>query len=220
MTASHTELTRLTKEHIPQTAAVAAQAFAADPMFTYIFPKHQRRIALLRRFMTAALRYGVLFGEVFTTVDGAGSALWLTPGQTAITPERMIRSGMAALPMTLGFPAFGRFMTFVQYGDKVHEQMLHEPHWYLLNLAVDPARHRQGIGSALIAPVLQHADRDQQACYLETNNPSNLPFYALHGFHVVHQGNIPNNGPPFWGLVRQPQGCRVRDGLGRRTGLG
>lgn len=205
MTATEYQVVTLESKHIATAAMVAAYAFTDDPMFTYIFPNAARRPKSLSRFMTAALRYGVLFGEVATTTDNAGSALWLLPNQTDITPTRMLRSGMAALPMTIGLSAFRRFMHVVSYGDRVHSQIVREPHWYLLNLAVDPSRQRQGIASALIAPVLARADRDRQPCYLETNNPSNLPFYTRHGFAAAHTGQVPNNGPAFWGMLREPQ---------------
>ncbi len=193
---------RLDRARIGAAATVAARAFENDPMFTYIFPDPAHRQHLLRRFMVTALRYGTLFGEVYTTPDNAGSALWLTPDQPGITTGRMIRAGMAVLPITIGLPAFRRFLRFVSYGDRVHAQLMREPHWYLLNLAVDPARQRQRIGSALLEPVLARADRHQQPCYLETNNPDNLVFYANHGFAEAHAGQVPNGGPAFWGLVR------------------
>lgn len=192
----------LDRARINSTAAVAARAFADDPMFTFIFPAADQRPRLLRRFFAAGLRYGVLFGRVDTTADGAGTALWLKPDHTDITPGRMIRSGMALLPLTLGWGAFRRFLQFTGYGDRVHKELMREPHWYLLNLAVDPPRQRQGIGSALIEPVLAQADHAGQPCYLETNNADNVRLYARHGFQIGHAGQVPG-GPAFWGLVRK-----------------
>ncbi|NJM07095.1 GNAT family N-acetyltransferase [Candidatus Gracilibacteria bacterium] len=198
----------LAGEGIDAAATVTARAFADDPMFTYIFPNAERRLAPLGRFMRAALRYGVLYGEVTTTSDNAGTVLWLTPGQTDITPVRMLRSGMAALPMTIGLPAFRRFLTVVGYGEQVHSATVREPHWYLLNLAVDPSRWRQGIGSALIAPVLARADQNQQSCYLETNNPDNLPFTldtALKSFTPARYREVAR---PF-GLYSASHACHL-----------
>jgi ribosomal protein S18 acetylase RimI-like enzyme len=43
-----------------------------------------------------------------------------------------------------------------------------EPHWYLQTLAVRPDRQRQGVGSFLISPTLERADRDGLPVYLET----------------------------------------------------
>jgi ribosomal protein S18 acetylase RimI-like enzyme len=195
----------LRRAQIPQAAATAARAFHDDAMFSYIFPDPAARPRQLRRFLQAGLRYGVRYGDVATTPDGAGTAIWLTPGQTEISPMGMVRTGMATLPLTIGLPAFWRFLTFARYGDQVHASLMHEPHWYLLNLAVDPPRQRQGIGSALIAPALARADRAGQPCYLETNAPQNLSFYARHGFEVTHAGRVPNGGPTFWALIRRPR---------------
>jgi ribosomal protein S18 acetylase RimI-like enzyme len=195
----------LRRAQIPQAAAAAARAFHHDAMFTYIFPDPAARPRQLRHFLQAGLRYGVRYGDVTTTPDGAGTAIWLTPGQTEISPMRMVRSGMAALPLTIGLAAFRRFLTFVSYGDEVHAGLMHEPHWYLLNLAVDPPRQRQGVGSALIAPALARADHAGQPCYLETNAPENLSFYARHGFKVAHEGRVPDGGPTLWAMVRRPR---------------
>ena len=205
MTAIERRAIPLRRVQIPQAAAAAARSFHNDAMFTYIFPDPAARPRQLRRFLHVGLRYGVLYGEVTTTPDGAGTALWLTPGQTEISPMRMVRSGMAALPLMIGLAAFRRFLTFASYGDEVHARLMQEPHWYLLNLAVDPPRQRQGVGSALLAPTLARADRAGQPCYLETNVPENLSFYARHGFAVAHEGRVSDGGPAFWALIRRPR---------------
>lgn len=204
VTPTH-QIVPLDPPRIPAAASVAARAFADDPMFTCIFPDPARRMAPLRRFLMAGLRYGTLFGEVHTTTDGAGTALWLTPGQGDITALRMLRSGMAALPITIGPSAFRRFLNLATYGEEVHARVVRQPHWYLLNLAVDPRRQRQGVGSALMEPVLALADRNGQPCYLETNNPANFQFYANHGFEIAHAGHVQHGGPPMWALIRRPR---------------
>jgi ribosomal protein S18 acetylase RimI-like enzyme len=204
VTPTH-QIVRLEPARVANAASVAARAFADDPMFTYIFPDPARRMAPLRRFLIAGLRYGTLFGDVHTTDDGAGTALWLTPGQGDITALRMLRSGMAALPITIGPSAFRRFLNLATYGDQIHASVVREPHWYLLNLAVDPRRQRQGIGSALMEPVLALADRNRQRCYLETNNPTNFQFYANHGFEIAQAGHVPGDGPAVWALIRRPR---------------
>jgi ribosomal protein S18 acetylase RimI-like enzyme len=146
-----------------------------------------------------------MYGVVYTTSDFAGNALWLTPEQPDITPLGMARSGMLLLPLTIGVMAFRRFLTFTAYAETCHKQTMNEPHWYLLNLGVDPTNHGRGIGSALMQPVFAQADAHHVPCYLETNNPRNLPFYERHGFHVAHAGEVPHGGPQFWAMIRPPQ---------------
>jgi predicted N-acetyltransferase YhbS len=44
---------------------------------------------------------------------------------------------------------------------------------------------RRGLGSRLVRPILERADRDGVACHLETADPANVPYYRRFGFEVV-----------------------------------
>lgn len=43
------------------------------------------------------------------------------------------------------------------------------------------------------------------ACYLETQNETNLPFYEKHGFKVCEQKEVFKNAVSTWAMLRQPQ---------------
>lgn len=204
--AAGSAVTALEGAAVPSAAAVLARAFEHDPMFRYIFPSSATRNRSLQRFFRPGLRYGVAYGVVHTTSSLAGTALWLTPEHPDLTLRGMLRSGMLLLPLTLGVAAFRRFVAFVSYGEAIHKRSIHEPHWYLLNLGVDPDYQGRGIGSALLQPVLARADARQQPCYLETNTEPNLRFYRRHGFEVAHHGRVPNGGPEFWSMIRPAHG--------------
>lgn len=53
-----------------------------------------------------------------------------------------------------------------------------EPHWYLATLGTDPSAQGRGIGSALLADVLERCDREATPAYLETETEANVAFYA------------------------------------------
>src|SRR5208282_2975696 len=55
-------------------------------------------------------------------------------------------------------------------------------------VASEPARQRRGLGGELMRPILERADRDNLACYLETENQRNVPFYLKQGFEVIVDG--------------------------------
>lgn len=198
-----TQVTRMTSGQIADSAEVQSRAFFDDPMMVYILPDESKRMRQLEWFMGCALRYGERHGEVYTTgsqVDG--NAIWLPPGEQKISTMRMIRAGMLAAPLRLGMGAFGRFMTLMDHLEKLHERDMPERHWYLMVLGVDPPRQGQGVGGALIAPIVARADAEGLGCYLETMKPRNVTFYQKHGFEVVVEEDAPKGGPHLWTMKR------------------
>lgn len=116
----------------------------------------------------------------------------------------MIRAGMMSAPFKFGIGAFGRFLSANNHLEHLHKRDVPQQHWYLMILGVDPPRQGQGLGSAVILPVLDRADRENLPCYLETAKERNLPFYRKHGFEVVVEDDLPRGGPHFWTMLRQP----------------
>jgi ribosomal protein S18 acetylase RimI-like enzyme len=70
-------------------------------------------------------------------------------------------------------------------------------------LGVAPGYQNQGIGAALLQPVLQRADRDRTLCYLETSTDAAVRFYQRQGFEIVHTRQI-GKSLPYWILKRCP----------------
>ena len=60
----------------------------------------------------------------------------------------------------------------------------------------------QGIGSALMQPALAKADAAHLPAYLETQKEINVKLYQKHGFDVVVETNLPDNGPHVWCMKR------------------
>jgi len=85
--------------------------------------------------------------------------------------------------------------------DKRHPR---EPHWYLSLLVTDPSAQGRGIGTRLIAPVLERCDVDGHFAYLETQKESNVAWYARSGFEVVDEVRLKGT-PPVWLLRRDPR---------------
>jgi ribosomal protein S18 acetylase RimI-like enzyme len=148
------------------------------------------------------LRYGLPYGHVYTTPAVAGVACWFPPGHLSPAVGDILRSGLYALPLRLGFGAHRRLTDFMKYAGTVRARSVPEPHWYLLLLGVDDPYRGQGLGGKLIEPVLARAGQERVACYLETEKERNLGFYARHGFHLAEEGREPRHGVRTWGLLR------------------
>jgi len=205
---SETKVERLTRPQIKEAGQVLGQAFYDDPAVIYVEPDDGKRLRPLTWFMGTAVRYGHVYGnEVFVNAkEVQGVAIWLPPGGYPLGLARMIRAGILLAPQKLGLGPFVRFTRLMNWAEHLHKQNAPPQHWYLQWLGVDPPRQGQGIGSALMQPVLARADAAGLACYLETANARTLPLYQRHGFEVVTEGDAPKGGPHTWTMLRAPRG--------------
>ncbi len=196
----------LKRRQLGQAAKTLTQAFLTDPMWTAVLPDDRTRERLMRPMWRALLRYTNVFGEVRTTDDAAGAACWLAPNATKTTTLRMIRAGMGLPFAVMRFPRPERFrfLQAMSFIDGLHARHMPDPHWYLWALGVEPARQRQGIGTALLRPTLARADGEARPCYLETQVPGNVSFYEALGFRVVEEANVPQQPIHLWFMRRDP----------------
>jgi len=67
-----------------------------------------------------------------------------------------------------------------------------------------PEWQGRGLGSPLMAPVLQTCDRDRVPAYLEATSERNEQLYLRHGFEVTDEIPLPD-GPRMWPMWRAPK---------------
>lgn len=189
---------KIKEEQLEAAAKALSNAFHLDPLQAYTFPDEEDRRAFSPAHFTAALTYGMKFGEVYVQENIEGASIWLKPGETDITPERAEKGGFAELPDKIGQGAFDRFFTAFEYAEKFHKLDMTEPHWYTMVLGVDPAFQGKGHGRALLEPVLERSRADKIPVYLETAQPANVSFYKNMGFDVLRELTEPSSGLPMW----------------------
>ena len=196
---------RLMKEECLSAAAKGlSNAFMNDPLQKYTFPDEAERIGKSPAHFSAALKCGLLFGEVYAPQKGEGASIWLKPGGTEITPEMADASGFSSLPDQIGQDAFERFFSVLAFGEPYHKLDVPEPHWYTMVLGVDPAFQGQGLGRALLQPVIAKAMAGGFPIYLETAQPANVSFYKKIGFKLLRELNEPNSGLDLWTFRLDP----------------
>jgi GNAT superfamily N-acetyltransferase len=202
--ARATEIVPLGESQIEQAAEVLGRAFFDDPLEAYMLPDGESRERLSSLRFARLLRYGHLFGNVYTTANvPQGAAIWLPPGNWDMTEERLKQAGLWDIPSIIGSDAFQRLISVMDYIEPYHREVPAR-HWYLLIVGVDRLLQGQGLGSALLQPILERADADAMPCYLETFQPKNLRFYGRHGFHVLTEGVEPRSALRYWTLLREP----------------
>lgn len=197
--ATSHEVRKATAADLPALSAALARAFLDDPVARWSCPSDRRRQRVNRRFFAVRLRQLIDQEQVYTTLDGAGAALWALPDRWRTTARDL-------LPLAPLVPAWGRRLPRVIRGlmrvEEAHPET--PPHFHLAVLGTEPARQGEGIGSALLGPVLELCDRDHLPAYLESSRESNIAFYARHGFRVTGEVELPK-GPPVWPMWRTPR---------------
>jgi GNAT superfamily N-acetyltransferase len=182
-------------------AAVLGRAFADDPVWRWMFPRHPERMAGL---FAMLLRHAHLPNGVSELAEDGGAimagALWDPPGRWKIPLTTQIRQ-VPGLLRILG-PRTFKVMRGLGDIERAHPV---EPHWYLAILGTDPPAQGRGLGSALLRSRLSRCDAGRLPAYLESSKESNVPYYERFGFAVTGEIHMPDGGPSIWPMWRVPQ---------------
>ena len=186
---------------MPALARTLARAFLDDPVATWSCRPDSLRQGVLERFQASRLRQLLVHEEVWATAELTCAALWAPPGHAHTTPRQDLE-----LARCLLHPRLAWRLALVAIGllDIQRHHPADPPHWYLAVLGTDPSAQGQGLGSAILRPVLERCDADGVAAYLESSKERNIDFYARHGFRVTAELRLPR-GPSVWPMWREPQ---------------
>ncbi len=191
-------------EPIERYTGIMSRAFADDPVVNYLYPVRELTPELESWFFGSGVRYYMEHGTALTTEEVNALALWLSPEQLNISILGMYRAGIFYNPFKIGLRSMQRIYTSFSTTTRAHRKYTSGDHWYLYSLSVDPSDQGKGIGSSLMHPILQQADRDGLPCYLVASTDRSVPLYQRHGFRVIEELKLPN-GPPLWAMLREPK---------------
>lgn len=199
------DIIRLEKKGIPKAGSMLTQAFFNDPKIAHLIPDSQERWDKSRFLFEFELRYGMIYGDVYTTsADIEGVAVWLPSDTSEITIWRALRAGGMKLQKHLGQNVMDRLLAFSALVDNLHKKHLTHPHYYLFFIGVDPAMQGNGYASRLIRPMLTWLDMKKMPCYLNTQNGKNISIYQHFGFQVIEQYMIPGSDITHTAMQRGP----------------
>ena len=206
MGLNNTTVTFIPDSRISSAGMLLAEAFFADRLNQYVFPDPGERRRILPWYFAASVREGALLQSVYSTGEPIkGVAVWTPPGFQERTPERAKHSGLDQMQRQFGPQAYQRFTSVITHLARVSLRATPPSHWYLSLIGVSPSCQGQGIGGALLAPVLQQADTEGMFCSLETFEENKLSFYHHHGFQVFVTAIEPHSQLRFWTMRRSPR---------------
>ena len=184
-----------TEDDGPVLSAALERAFRDDPIVSWSLPSDRRRPGQITRFYRERLRTLTPEELVFCDGERLGAALWAPP-------DRWRTSFAELLRMRIFSRRSPPFLVGAHHMERAHPS---EPHYYLAILGVAPEAQGQGLGSKLLAPMLERCDREGVPAYLESSKERNLAFYERHGFRVTGDMRFPLGGPPIWFMWRDPR---------------
>lgn len=194
-----------TRRDIPHLAATLARAFGHDPFYSFVVGDAPERNQRMRDGWSGLLeRSSNRLSHTYTTDDHAGVAIWYPPGYAGAGFVDSLRLFPALTRLVGGWRRLRNIARAIAALEERRAQHAPKPHFYLSALGVEPERQGEGIGTALLRPVLHEADAGRVDAYLETATARNVLLYERVGFDVVEELTLPGTDVHGWLMLRRP----------------
>ena len=175
-------------------------AFFDDPVMAWVFEDPDTRREKLRTWMELNFDVGIGCGHLYTAEDRDAVAVWSPPDVELfddVTGPRVVK----LLEDLIGDASRTKLAGLIEMTMNHPE----EPHFYLMLLGTLPESQGQGKAGALLRPILERCDAQGLVAYLESSNPSNVTFYERHGFEVMCDVQLGDDGPVANPMQRKPR---------------
>lgn len=171
-----------------QASTVFARAFFSDPLYEWFFPSEKTRVekitALYRFILSTNLSRTLVVSDALE-----GIAIWEEPNDHGMDTIASLRRG-PELASSVGVSALLRMVRFSLATLPLRRRWMRSDGFFLSVMVVDPRCQGKGIGKAMLATLLEEAERARRPVYLETQNPRNVSLYEHFGFTVVHKSTL------------------------------
>lgn len=179
---------------------ILSDSFANDPILNWVIPRSQLYPEFFRLFIKEVY---LPRGIVHMDDAGRGAALWLPPQERLQIPPRMTLVNLVLkLLMYKGPVPLWRIHRQGALFAKHHPK---DPHYYLQFIGCRQRDQGRGVGAALLKQGTKVCDEQDMPAYLESSNSLNVPLYERHGFEVIHEQAVTEDGPRAWFMWREPR---------------
>jgi GNAT superfamily N-acetyltransferase len=194
-----------TDDDVSRLKNVLAAAFHEDPIFGWLMPNEATRQARLRRFFELELRHVALSrGCAWTSSALSGAALCLPPGAWRL-PTRILFTQGPSFARAFG----ARLPRAAGLLSTIERRHIREPHYYFAYIGVSPEAQGQGLGTALMRPILDRCNEEGLPAYLEASSECNAALYERLGFELKDELRFAGS-PPLRLMHRPPQTRRSK----------
>lgn len=181
-------------------AETLTRAFFEDPVMAWVFEDRDTRLEKLRTWMELNFDAAIGCGHLYVAGDREAAAVWSPPDVEIF--DELWGPRIAKLLSDLIGDAAAAKMAGLMEMTRHHPE---EPHFYLMLIGTRPESQGKGLGADLLRPILERCDAQRLVAYLESSNPSNIPFYQRNGFEVMHEVQLGEDGPVASPMRRTPR---------------
>ena len=96
-----------------------------------------------------------------------------------------------------------KMQPFFEYIENKRWELVPRPHWYLMQIGIDPDHQGKGYASRLIRAMLLKIDKESMPCYLETETEKNVALYQYFDFEVIEEFIVPDTELRLWAMLRE-----------------
>jgi GNAT superfamily N-acetyltransferase len=182
--------------------ATLSGAFEADPLWSWVFPDGEKRLAQYEAFFGLFVESAIPKGWVWTWGPGpAAVAVWTPPGESELSEE-----AEAKVEPFLTFELGAHAEPALQVMEQFESARPEGQDFYYLSLLGTHRDHRgRGVGMSLLAANLAQIDAEGMPAYLESSNPANNARYERHGFEPRTQFSTPDGQHTVTTMWREPR---------------
>ncbi|MRX46962.1 GNAT family N-acetyltransferase [Pedobacter puniceum] len=162
---------------------ILSKSFDKNKSVNFIVKQDKKRSQRLKALMSYSFDMCCHYGDVYLSDDRKGCALILYP-DTKQTSLKSILLDIKLIINCIGIENIPKAMRRESAIKKVQPSL---PVYYLWFVGVEPSHQDKGIGSALMAELLEDSDNKKLPIYLETSTVKNLPWYKKFGFNTYHE---------------------------------
>ena len=195
----------LTKQLQETATCTFANAFHEYPMFTWCLPDAERRWERVHVFFQMMISHGVKYGQLELTSPGCEGVVHYLPPETPLPGTwRYMRCGGLKLLHSWGQAAMKRLETITTIVDEAREHCMQLPHFYIMQIGIEPAHQGKGHGKALFNKIFAMSEEKNCPCYLETFKTVNVEIYKHLEFQLADQRPVPGSPLTLYAMIRDP----------------
>src|SRR5690554_4054767 len=174
--------------------SILTESFFDNKSVKYIVQNDDKIKDRIRYLMEYSFEQCQLSGEVYISDDGDCCALV----QYFDRKKTSLDTVMLDVKLILKSVGIRNVAKILKRESTIKKNYPHDHITYLWFIGVDPEKQGRGIGSKMLAKIIEQNRRTGRDVFLETSTQKNLPWYQKHGFKIYNE--IIDFGFPFYFL--------------------